>query len=125
MDKIDNYYKLDLLHGIKKVVLGNHDMPQHVPELLKYVDRVGGAIDYKGYSLTHIPIHPCELSFYRGNIHAHIHHRNKLEEVYVMEEYGDTHKVQYPTLHKYANVDAKLIDYKPKTLEELFPNKYE
>lgn len=119
MEKSDNYYKLDQLNGIKHIVLGNHDKKQHVEELLKYVDSVSGMIDYKGFALTHCPIHPCELSFYRGNIHAHIHHKNKLEEVYVMEAYGDKDKIQYPTLHKYFNVDAKVIDFKPKTLEEL------
>lgn len=124
MEKIDGYEQLDRLNGIKHVVLGNHDQKQHVRELLKYVEDVAGMIDYKGYTLTHCPIHPNELSFYRGNIHAHIHHRNKLEEVYVAEAYGDKSKIQYPTLHKYACVDAKLIDFKPKTLEELFPDKY-
>lgn len=123
MEHKEHYYKLDLLNGIKHIVLGNHDKKQHIPELLKYVDSVSGMIDYKGFALTHCPIHPCELSFYRGNIHAHIHHLNKLEEVYIAEDYGKVSKTQYPTLHKYHNVDAKLIDYKPKTIDELiYPN---
>lgn len=119
MEKADHYYKLDQLNGIKHVVLGNHDKKQHVRELLNYVESVSGMIDFKGYCLTHAPIHPSELSFYKGNIHAHIHHRNKLQEVLVMDKYGDEDKTNYPTLHKYYNVDAKIIDYKPKSIEEL------
>lgn len=119
MESTESYYKLDQLNGIKHVVLGNHDKKQHVRELLNYVQDIAGMIDYKGFALTHCPIHPSELSFYRGNIHAHIHHRNKLEEVNVMEAYGDQDKSKLPTLHKYYNVDAKLIDYKPKTIDEL------
>ena len=116
-----HYYQLDRLKGRKIVVLGNHDKHQDVKELLKYVDSVGGMIDYKGFVLTHAPIHPSETSFCRGNIHAHIHHENELHEVYVPERYGesDTKKVPYPTQHKYYNVDAHLMNYKPKTIDEL------
>ncbi len=123
MESKEHYYKLDQLNGIKHVVLGNHDKKNHVPELLKYVEDVAGMIDYKGFALTHCPIHPCELSFYRGNIHAHIHHINKLEEVKVMQNYGDGDNAKFETLHKYYNVDAKLIDYKPKSIEELLNGK--
>ena len=119
METAEHYYKLNLLNGIKHVVLGNHDKRQHVKELLNYVDTVGGMIDHKGYVLTHCPIHPSELSFYKGNIHAHIHHRNSLEEVFVMDRYGDKSKVQYPTLHKYLNADAHVLGFKPMTIEEL------
>lgn len=123
METKEWYFMLDALNGIKHVVLGNHDRRQHVPELLRYVETVGGMVDHKGYALTHCPIHPNELGFYKGNIHAHIHHRNKLEELKVMENYGDVDKGKHPTLYKYYNVDAKLIDYKPKTIEELLNGK--
>jgi calcineurin-like phosphoesterase family protein len=121
METSKHYYQLDRLKGRKIVVLGNHDKHQDVKELLKYVDSVGGMIDYKGFVLTHAPIHPNEISFCRGNIHAHIHHKNELHEVYVPERYGesDTKKVPYPTQHKYYNVDAHLMSYKPKTIDEL------
>jgi len=119
MEKTESYYKLDLLNGIKHVVLGNHDKKQHVKELLNYVDSVAGMIDHKGYALTHCPIHPSELSFYRGNIHAHIHHKNKLYDCYVPDRYGDESKIPYSTNHKYFNVDTKVLDFKPRTIEEL------
>lgn len=77
MEKALDYYKLDQLNGRKIVVLGNHDRHQDVKKLLDYVDGVAGAVDYKGFILTHVPIHPNEVQFYRGNIHAPIHHENE------------------------------------------------
>jgi len=118
MEKDQHYYQLDRLNGRKIVVLGNHDMPGHVRELLKYVETVAGMFDYKGGVLTHCPIHPCEMGRYRFNIHAHIH-ENELEEFIALDSYKDKESMPQATLHKYYNVDAKLIDFKPKTLEEL------
>jgi calcineurin-like phosphoesterase family protein len=112
------YFQLDRLNGRKIVVLGNHDRHQDVRELLNYVESVGGAIDYKGCLLTHVPIHPNEIGFCRANIHAHIH-QNTLHEVEISNSYNDVRSIITPTLHKYYCVDAKLINYKPKTLEEL------
>jgi calcineurin-like phosphoesterase family protein len=119
MEKPHDYYKLDLLNGRKIVVLGNHDRHQNVKELLQYVDGVAGAVDYKGFIITHVPIHPNEVQFYRGNIHAHIHHENKLEEVIVSDSYLDKDNKPAPTLHKYFNVDAHLMGYQPKSIDEL------
>jgi calcineurin-like phosphoesterase family protein len=119
MENAEYYHNLEKLKGIKRVVLGNHDRYQDTHKLLKYVETVAGMVDYKGYILTHAPIHPSEISFYSGNIHAHIHHVNELYELYVPERYGDKSKVEYPTLHKYYNVDAHNINYKPVTLQEL------
>jgi len=122
MESKEYYYLLDRMAGRKIVVMGNHDLYQHTKELLKYVESVAGMIDYKGFCLTHCPIHPAEISFYRGNIHAHIH-ENKLQEVEYLSRYGDPGELVEPTLHKYFCVDAKLVDYKPKTIEELLNKK--
>lgn len=122
MENSNHYYILDKLIGRKIVVLGNHDKWQHIPELLKYVDGVAGMIDYKGFALTHSPIHINEIGGYRGNIHAHIH-KNVLHNFDVNRMYDD--KENNPiisTKGKYHNVDAQLIDYKPKTIEELLTN---
>jgi len=123
MEKSDPYYMLDRLNGIKHVILGNHDRRQDIKELLNYVDSVCGMCDYKGFILSHCPIHPSEIHFNRGNIHAHIHHINKLEEVQSLMSYNDSNIRDY-SLEKYHNVDAKLIGYKPKTLEEIINNDY-
>ena len=112
------YYELDRLNGRKIVVLGNHDLPNHIRELLKHVESVAGMVDYKGFCLTHAPIHPNELPRYKGNIHAHIH-ENKLIEVMAESSWKDDGSKLVPTLHKYYNVDAKMIDFKPKLLTEL------
>jgi calcineurin-like phosphoesterase family protein len=118
MESKEYYYLLDQLNGRKIVIMGNHDLHQHTHELLKYVESVAGMIDYKGFCLTHCPIHPAEISFYKGNIHAHIH-ENKLQEVEYLSRYGDPGEKIESTLHKYFCVDAKVINYKPKLLSEL------
>lgn len=125
MENSLNYYKLDQLNGRKIVVLGNHDRHQDIKQLLMYVDGVAGAVDYKGFILTHVPIHPNEVQFYRGNIHAHIHHQNQLEEVIVSDSYLDKGNKPAPILHKYFNVDAHLIGYQPKSIEELLKQRNE
>ena len=120
MEKSNDYYQLDRLNGRKIVVLGNHDLWQDVPKLLNYVDGVAGMIDYKKFALTHAPIHISEIGQYRGNIHAHIHHNNKLANFDVNLKYDDIeNNPVINTKNRYFCVDAKLIDFKPKTLEEL------
>jgi calcineurin-like phosphoesterase family protein len=102
MEKVRDYPLLNQLKGLKTVILGNHDEPNHVFELLKYVNKVAGMIDYKKeFILTHCPIHPSQLDYrYSYNIHGHVH----------------TKSVEDP---RYINVCAEMIDYTPKTLEEL------
>lgn len=119
MEKTNVYYQLDRLNGYKHVVGGNHDMGGHTLKMMEYVDKFSGAVDYRGYMLTHVPIHPNEACFYKGNIHAHIHHENKLEEVEVHDSYQDKDSKKVKTLHKYLNVDAKLIGFSPISFEEV------
>jgi len=119
MEKPDFYYKLTMLNGRKKVILGNHDKGKHIPELLKYVETVEGMEHYKGYWLTHCPVHPQELTFVHGNIHAHIHEMS-IPESNIHVKYWDAERDIISASGKgYYNVDAKLIDFKPKTIEEL------
>ena len=118
METSKHYYQLDRLKGRKIVVMGNHDLHQHTKELLTYVDSVAGMVDYKGFCLTHAPIHPCEMGRYRGNIHAHIH-SNLLEEVVVHDMYADEDSKLIPTVHKYHCVDAHRVQYIPQTVEQL------
>ena len=105
-EKSTPYILLNQLNGIKKIILGNHDQPQHVPELLKYVNNVSSSKlikngEYGNILLSHIPIHPQEFEYRLDyNIHGHVH--------------TNTYKDK-----RYINVSAEVIDYKPKTLEEL------
>ena len=106
MEKSFPYYNLDRLNGIKKVILGNHDQPQHVPELLTYVNNVSASklikdSEYGNILLSHIPIHTQEFEYRLDfNIHGHVHENT------------------YPD-KRYINVSAEVIDYRPRTLKEL------
>jgi calcineurin-like phosphoesterase family protein len=112
------YYKLDLLKGRKIVVLGNHDHYKDVRILLDHVESVAGFVEWHNVALTHAPIHPNEVSKYDYNIHAHIHHRNKLEEIAVSRMYDDEPQKVF-TKDKYLCCDAHLVGYEPRTLDEL------
>ena len=72
-EKTTYYHLLDRLLGRKIQIGGNHDLAKHAEELLKYVEGIAGAIQYKGCILTHLPIHKQEMSRFRMNIHAHLH----------------------------------------------------
>ena len=106
MEKATEYYWLGMLNGIKKVILGNHDEPQHVPKLLEYVNSVAAMKYLKDKQfgniiLTHAPIHPQELEYRWGiNMHGHVH-SNTLKD------------------KRYINVSLEVIDYTPKLLSEL------
>lgn len=77
MEKKSNYHLLSKLNGVINVVLGNHDFRNHVPFLLKHVNSVCGCLKFKGYLVTHIPVHPMEFDYrVKGNIHGHLHELN-------------------------------------------------
>jgi calcineurin-like phosphoesterase family protein len=95
-----NYEILTRLNGYKKVVLGNHDQPQHIPKLLQYVNSVCGMYKKGGYIFTHCPIHESEVTRFHRNIHGHVH-ENTLDD------------------YRYINVSCEVIDYTPKLIEEL------
>lgn len=122
-DTDKHYSLLDKLKGRKIVVLGNHDLPKHIPSLLKHVESVAGMIHYKKYWLTHAPVHPQELAFANGNIHAHIHHVKQIPYSEIPVNYWDKKSIiKSKSNLKYYNVDAFLINFKPKTIKELTNN---
>lgn len=59
--------------GRKILIKGNHD--DHIPTKLQMevFEEIHGMISYKGFWLTHCPIHPVELRGRTGNIHGHVH----------------------------------------------------
>ena len=95
-----NYEILDRLLGFKKVVLGNHDLGKHVKFLLNHVNSASGMIKFKGFALTHCPIHPIEFSRFKGNIHGHRHERSIYDS-------------------RYFNVSCEALDYTPISFEEI------
>lgn len=98
-----NYDILDRLNGYKKVVLGNHDSPQHVPNLLKHVNSVCSSFKIKNLLFTHIPIHSSEFEYkaFMKNVHGHVH-TNSIKD------------------SRYINVCCENVNYKPILIEDLF-----
>jgi calcineurin-like phosphoesterase family protein len=110
MEKSAPYHLLDQLNGMKHVVMGNHDRRQDVHKLLEHVVSVTGMVQYKGFILTHCPIHPMELEHrFPKNIHGHIHEKQVMKMLDGWEEIDD----------RYICVSCEHVDYKPKSLEEL------
>ena len=104
MEKSQYYPLLSKLKGTKKVALGNHDLPQHVPELLKYVNKVCASYHIKNCIFTHIPIHEREMKRFTLNIHGHLH--------------GLT--IDHP---QYVNVCMEQIGYTPVLLNSIIEAK--
>lgn len=101
MEHHKHYYKLDMLNGIKNVVGGNHDSPNHTKKMMVYINKYCGCYSYKGFIMTHIPIHEsCLEGRFRKNIHGHIHEHDINND-------------------KYINVSAEKLDYKPILINEL------
>lgn len=87
------------LNGTKRLVLGNHDI-YPVQDYLKYFSKIYGAVEFKGFILTHIPVQEEQFQRYRGNIHGHLH--------------VDT--IKDP---RYINVSCEQINLTPIAYEEL------
>lgn len=62
---------LKLMNGNKILIMGNHDQFP-LEEYQKYFSKIHAFRRYKGYWLSHAPIHPQELRG-RKNIHGHCH----------------------------------------------------
>ncbi len=87
----DGHQVLASLHGVKKLVLGNHD---HYPLAIyqQYFSKIFGAAEFSHCILTHVPVHPGQLQTrYRLNIHGHMHSKSMDDPRYVCvsaEHYG-------------------------------------
>lgn len=98
------------LNGIKKLVLGNHDLLA-THKYLKYFNKVYGAVSYKGYLLTHAPIHPSQKYRFKGNIHGHLHSK-------VVRRETELAGVDEPDPF-YINVSIEQHDLSPAAFNEL------
>lgn len=67
----DNLDIIDELNGRKILIRGNHDNFK-IGEYLKHFEDVQGICKYKGFWVSHAPIHPAELRG-KSNIHGHVH----------------------------------------------------
>lgn len=90
---------LEQLNGIKRLVMGNHD---HYPaaRYLEVFRSLHGAVEVRDCILTHVPVHPWQLSRYRANIHGHLH-ANVLDDP------------------RYINVSADRVNLTPVLLGEI------
>lgn len=107
------YDILDRLNGVKNVVGGNHDLPEHTKELMKHINKYCGCLDYRGFHVSHVPIHPNEIqdttgkkNFYLANIHGHVH------EHHVVDNNGDIDV-------RYINVSAESVNYTPVLFSDI------
>lgn len=66
------------LNGIKRLVLGNHDVyPLEIYQ--QYFTKIYGVAEYRHCVLTHVPVHTNQLGRYERNVHGHMH-SNKLPD---------------------------------------------
>lgn len=70
---------LELLNGVKKLVMGNHDR-YPCALYLEYFSQVVGTAETRGCILTHVPVHPSQFGRYKANIHGHLH-SSKMDDV--------------------------------------------
>ena len=96
---LNNY--LPKLNGMIRVIGGNHDSPATSNMLYGLNIPIMGCLNYKGFMVTHIPIHPLEVNLFRGNIHGHVHETNT--------DYGG----------KYLNVTCERVNYTPIEFSKL------
>lgn len=98
----DNISIASCLNGTKRLIMGNHDVyPAAI--YLEYFERLHGALFYKEYLLTHIPVHPNHARSII-NVHGHLHHFNVKNE---------------ETNLTYINVSCEQQDLRPISLDEL------
>lgn len=100
---IQHYIKR--LNGTIVIVGGNHDTRKCCAEFQRLGITVMGALEYKGYIVTHIPLAKEQAKEYRGNIHGHIH------------------SFEIPS-SRYISIVADLNSYTPLTLEEIITKQH-
>ena len=101
---------LEKLHALpcrKILVRGNHDNHLTTQQFLSVFEEVEGAVAYKKYWLTHIPIHPSEMRNRVANIHGHCHNGGP----------GDL-QIGYDW-HRYYNAILEYNDYRPVNMQKL------
>lgn len=65
-----------------KLLLGNHDY-SNIPDYLSArIEVLLPLVNYKGFWLSHCPIHPNEMRERKGNIHGHLHNEKLNDPLY-------------------------------------------
>lgn len=98
----DNIAIASCLNGKKRLILGNHDV-YPAEEYLKYFEKLYGVLFYKGWLLSHIPVHPHHARAI-ANIHGHLH----------------SHTVSYTgTNCVYVNVSCEQTALRPISMDQV------
>ena len=95
--------KLARLNGNKELVQGNHDVFRY-EEYLQYFTKIHAMKILDNFICTHIPIHPCSVERWSGNIHGHLHSNSVM---------GDTYED-----NRYLCVSMEQINYTPISFED-------
>jgi len=106
----DNFHYLDRLHGIKKLILGNHD---HYPiaRYLNHFKHIGAVEKFNDCILTHVPVHPGQFYRFKANIHGHLHSKVVTKEINTVTGIGEFPQ-QVPDA-RYINVSIEQNDLTP------------
>lgn len=110
LGKPDNLDILSELNGRKILIRGNHDDRFSTKEYLEHFEEVYGLLRYKGFWLSHCPLHPTEL---RGkkNIHGHVH-QNSIRDYH--------HEID----KRYVNVCVEACNGFPVSAKSIFTGEY-
>jgi len=78
---IRKMYMFNDMLGTKYLCLGNHDKFD-IGVYQKYFKKIIGLSSYKGFWISHCPMHPQELRKRQGNIHGHVHQHSLDDDRY-------------------------------------------
>ena len=79
----DNHVILGRLNGLKRLVLGNHDV-YPLECYTKYFVKIYGAVKLRDCLLTHIPVSERQLEFrFKYNLHGHMHSQKMQDSRYI------------------------------------------
>jgi len=99
----DGARHLSRLHGVKSLILGNHD----TPDSIHLRQHFGSPLIWKrfsdwGFIATHFPLHDSDFNLQQGliNVHGHIHEKPA------------------PT-DRHRNIGVERTDYRPVHLDEI------
>ncbi len=94
------------LNGNKILVLGNHDNLK--VDYLNYFYKVYGVKEYKGYWLTHVPVHPEHIrGKHKINLHGHLHSETIADKNYinVCLEQSNYYPIPFDSIQNQQKID--------------------
>ena len=76
-----------VLHGRKKLVLGNHDLFKSADYLEYFDELMGVRFLSRELAISHVPMHPQELRRASVNVHGHLHSKHVMKGIDRDERY--------------------------------------